>query len=135
MSNALAAKRVEIVIVTLRLYGLLAHWAEIADAPWLPTLLQWEEDEHIRRSLERRMKSAGCVVSLVDRLVHRSEVIAIEGKSYRGVGDSYFGGLGGRRRRWLRSEAPGETGAAPLGMGKGGSDYRTKAVGSVYVSG
>ncbi len=27
--------------------------------------------------------SAGCVVSLVDRLVHRSEVIAIEGKSYR----------------------------------------------------
>ena len=24
----------------LRLYGLLAHWAEIADAPWLPTLLQ-----------------------------------------------------------------------------------------------
>jgi DNA replication protein DnaC len=27
--------------------------------------------------------SAGCVVSLVDRLVHRSEVIAVEGKSYR----------------------------------------------------
>jgi DNA replication protein DnaC len=27
--------------------------------------------------------SAGCVVSLVDRLVHRSEVIPIEGKSYR----------------------------------------------------
>jgi DNA replication protein DnaC len=27
--------------------------------------------------------NAGCVVSLVDRLVHRSEVIAIEGKSYR----------------------------------------------------
>jgi DNA replication protein DnaC len=27
--------------------------------------------------------SAGCVVSLVDRLVHRSEVIAIEGESYR----------------------------------------------------
>ena len=42
----------------LRLYGLLAHWTEIADAAWLPTLLQWEEDEHIRRSLERRMKSA-----------------------------------------------------------------------------
>ena len=42
----------------LRLYGLLAHWTEIADAPWLPTLLQWEEDEHIRRSLERRMRSA-----------------------------------------------------------------------------
>jgi DNA replication protein DnaC len=27
--------------------------------------------------------NAGCVVSLVDRLVHRSEVIAIEGESYR----------------------------------------------------
>ena len=27
--------------------------------------------------------SAACVVSLVDRLIHHSEVIAIEGKSYR----------------------------------------------------
>ncbi len=27
--------------------------------------------------------NAGCVVSLVDRLVHRSEVIAIEAESYR----------------------------------------------------
>jgi DNA replication protein DnaC len=27
--------------------------------------------------------NAGCVVSLVDRLVHRSEVIPIEGESYR----------------------------------------------------
>ena len=27
--------------------------------------------------------NAACVVSLIDRLVHRSEVIAIEGKSYR----------------------------------------------------
>jgi DNA replication protein DnaC len=42
----------------LRLYGLLAHWNEIADTSWLPTLLQWEEEENIRRSLERRLKSA-----------------------------------------------------------------------------
>jgi len=42
----------------LRLHGLLAHWAEIADAPWLPALLQWEEQEQMRRSLERRMKGA-----------------------------------------------------------------------------
>ena len=42
----------------LRLHGLLAHWAEIADAPWLPDLLQWEEQEQMRRSLERRMKGA-----------------------------------------------------------------------------
>ncbi len=27
--------------------------------------------------------NAGCVVTLIDRLVHRSEIIAIEGKSYR----------------------------------------------------
>lgn len=42
----------------LRLYGLLAHWAEIAETSWLPTLVQWEEEEHIRRSLERRLKGA-----------------------------------------------------------------------------
>lgn len=42
----------------LRLHGVLAHWNEIADAQWLPTLLQWEENELIRRSLERRVKSA-----------------------------------------------------------------------------
>ena len=42
----------------LRLYGLLAHWNDIIDAPWLPPLLQWEEEEHLRRSLERRLKGA-----------------------------------------------------------------------------
>jgi DNA replication protein DnaC len=42
----------------LRLYGLLAHWTEIAETSWLSTLVQWEEEEHIRRSLERRLKSA-----------------------------------------------------------------------------
>jgi hypothetical protein len=42
----------------LRLYGVLAHWQDVVDAPWLPQLLQWEEEEHIRRSLERRMKDA-----------------------------------------------------------------------------
>lgn len=42
----------------LRLHGVIAHWNEIADAAWLPTLLQWEENELLKRSLERRMKSA-----------------------------------------------------------------------------
>jgi DNA replication protein DnaC len=42
----------------LRLYGLLAHWAEVNDAPWLEPLLLWEEQEHSRRSLERRLKDA-----------------------------------------------------------------------------
>jgi hypothetical protein len=43
---------------TLRLHGIIAHWNEIADAEWLPPLLQWEETELLRRSLERRLKSA-----------------------------------------------------------------------------
>ena len=42
----------------LRLHGLLANWSEVVDAPWLPSLLQWEEQEHMRRSLERRLKGA-----------------------------------------------------------------------------
>lgn len=42
----------------LRFHGLIAHWADIADAPWLAALLQWEEDERMRRSLERRLKGA-----------------------------------------------------------------------------
>jgi DNA replication protein DnaC len=40
----------------LRLNGLLAHWDEVATAPWLPPLLQWEEDERTRRSMERRVR-------------------------------------------------------------------------------
>lgn len=42
----------------LRLHGLLAHWTDIGETSWLPTLVQWEEEEQIRRSLERRLKSA-----------------------------------------------------------------------------
>jgi DNA replication protein DnaC len=42
----------------LRLHGLLAHWPELAEAPWLPALIQWEEEERARKSLERRLKEA-----------------------------------------------------------------------------
>lgn len=42
----------------LKLYGLLAHWKEIHDQPWLPDLLEWEETERARRGLERRMRQA-----------------------------------------------------------------------------
>jgi len=42
----------------LKLYGLLAHWDEVAGAPWLAPLIQWEEGERARRSLERRLGSA-----------------------------------------------------------------------------
>ena len=42
----------------LRLYGLLAHWPDIAAEQWVAPLLQWEEDERGRRSLERRIRDA-----------------------------------------------------------------------------
>src|SRR5450631_1381402 len=37
------------------LYGLLAHWPEIEDSTWVARLLDWEEAERARRSLERRL--------------------------------------------------------------------------------
>jgi DNA replication protein DnaC len=42
----------------LRFYGVLAHWPEVASADWLAPLVQWEEDERTRRSLERRLRDA-----------------------------------------------------------------------------
>lgn len=52
----------------LHLHGLLAHWNEVATADWLPRLLDWEEHERRRRSLERRLKDAhiGCFRPLCD---------------------------------------------------------------------
>jgi DNA replication protein DnaC len=44
--------------VALRLYGVLAHWSEVATADWLASLVQWEEEERARRSLERRLTDA-----------------------------------------------------------------------------
>jgi len=44
--------------LALKLYGLLDHWHEVCDEPWLEPLLQWEETERARRSLERRITSA-----------------------------------------------------------------------------
>lgn len=43
---------------TLQLHGLLAHWSECAEQPWLESLLGWEETERARRSLERRLRCA-----------------------------------------------------------------------------
>ncbi len=42
----------------LHLYGLLAHWTEIEDSHWAIQLIEWEEAERARRSLERRLSSA-----------------------------------------------------------------------------
>ncbi len=42
----------------LGMYGLLANWGEFAAAPWLSQLLEAEEAERARRSLERRIRNA-----------------------------------------------------------------------------
>ena len=42
----------------LQMHGLLAHWGECAEQPWLEPLLAWEETERARRSLERRLRCA-----------------------------------------------------------------------------
>jgi DNA replication protein DnaC len=39
----------------LHLTGLLIHWQEAAKGGWVPALLEWEECERARRSLERRL--------------------------------------------------------------------------------
>ena len=42
----------------LRLYGLIAHWDDIGECSWLPTLIAWEEEERRSRSLKRRLSEA-----------------------------------------------------------------------------
>ena len=42
----------------LQLHGVLAHWTDCADQAWLASLLDWEETERARRSLERRLRCA-----------------------------------------------------------------------------
>ena len=41
-----------------KLNGLLAHWPQAAAAGWIEQLLDWEEAERARRSLERRVRDA-----------------------------------------------------------------------------
>jgi DNA replication protein DnaC len=52
----------------LQLHGLIAHWPEVATHDWLASVIEWEESERARRSLERRLKAAhlGRFKSLVD---------------------------------------------------------------------
>ena len=42
----------------LALHGLVLHFDEVRDAQWVPWLLQVEEQERARRSLERRIRNA-----------------------------------------------------------------------------
>jgi DNA replication protein DnaC len=42
----------------LHLNGLLIHWQDAVKGGWVPALLDWEEQERARRSLERRLAEA-----------------------------------------------------------------------------
>ncbi|MFN2428206.1 MAG: ATP-binding protein, partial [Candidatus Binatia bacterium] len=42
----------------LGLHGLVLRWDELAGEPWIARLLEVEEDERARRSLERRLRNA-----------------------------------------------------------------------------
>lgn len=42
----------------LQLHGVLSHWDTCCTEPWVGTLLDWEEQERSRRSMERRLHSA-----------------------------------------------------------------------------
>lgn len=42
----------------LGLWGALANWSSIQNEPWLPTLIEFEEKERAKRSLERRLRNA-----------------------------------------------------------------------------
>jgi len=42
----------------LKLYGMLAHWEDLEETGWIASLIQWEEEERARRSLERRLGNA-----------------------------------------------------------------------------
>ena len=58
--------------MALQLHGVLAHWADCADQPWLEPMLVWEESERSRRSLERRLRCAhiGRFKPLVDYTIN-----------------------------------------------------------------
>lgn len=42
----------------LKLHGVVSHWEEISESDWIKSLIEWEESERTRRSLERRLKTA-----------------------------------------------------------------------------
>jgi DNA replication protein DnaC len=42
----------------LQLHGIIVHWEEIKQTPWIEPLIIWEEAERSHRSLERRLRNA-----------------------------------------------------------------------------
>jgi DNA replication protein DnaC len=45
-------------IRALGLFGIASHWNEVRDLPWINTLLEYEESDRQRRSLDRRLRAA-----------------------------------------------------------------------------
>ncbi len=56
--NATPLDSLKTRLEALRFHGLVAQWSKVATADWLAPLIQWEEDERARRSLERRIQQA-----------------------------------------------------------------------------
>lgn len=52
----------------LGLYGLLVHWEEVGNEPWVERFILWQTAERQRRSLERRIRNAriGAFKPMVD---------------------------------------------------------------------
>ena len=42
----------------LGLHGIVTNWEKVSEKPWLPEIIQYEETERRRRSLERRIRTA-----------------------------------------------------------------------------
>jgi len=61
-------ERIEERLKKLGLYGVLSHLEAIAEEAWLPGLIEMEEEERGRRSLERRIRNAklGAFKPMVD---------------------------------------------------------------------
>ena len=51
-------RRGKLTVACLRSPPRSAHWEEAGAAGWLATLIDWEEQERTRRSLERRLRAA-----------------------------------------------------------------------------
>ena len=64
--------------VRLGLYGLLAHWSEVAQEPWLPRLIDYEEHERQRRSLERRIRPY-----LTSKMYEQAETILLKDPDFQ----------------------------------------------------
>ena len=56
-TNNIATNNLLLRAKTLKLHGLIAHWADVEQQSWINDLIAWEETERSERSLERRLNS------------------------------------------------------------------------------